>query len=129
VNCIGVAGAGLAKDFAERYPRAANAYRVQCRAGNLVPGMVLVLSRTPATGSICCLPTKRHWRDGSRLEDVEAGLRTLASSIQAHGWSKVAVPAVGCGLGGLSWSVVWPAVRRELGGVQAEVMVYGPGGG
>ena len=55
-------------------------------------------------------PTKRHWRDRSRIEDIAAGLDDLAGILDRRAIRSVAVPPLGCGLGGLPW----PAVRSLL---------------
>lgn len=47
-------------------------------------------------------PTKRHWRDPSQLEDIEAGLIDLAATLTVLNIHSVAIPQLGCGLGGLS---------------------------
>jgi O-acetyl-ADP-ribose deacetylase (regulator of RNase III) len=73
-------------------------------------------------------PTKRHWRDPSQLEDVQSGLEALARELCARHIQSVALPALGCGLGGLSWSVVRPLIEREFGRVkQVRVLVFEPG--
>ncbi len=48
-------------------------------------------------------PTKRHWRDKSRIEDIEAGLAALVAEIKARAIRCLALPPLGCGLGGLDW--------------------------
>ena len=48
-------------------------------------------------------PTKRHWRDPSRIEDIESGLAALVEEIQRQSIRSIATPAIGAGLGGLSW--------------------------
>lgn len=37
-------------------------------------------------------PTKRHWKDDSRLDDIEAGLRYLAAHYQEMGIYTLALP-------------------------------------
>ena len=40
----------------------------------------------------------------------------------------VAVPPLGCGLGGLDWDAVYPMVRAALGDLPQDVVVYTPRG-
>lgn len=97
VNCVGVMGRGLALEFRKRYPSRTSAYMQACNAKALRPG---VLAHSFINGTrFVFFPTKRHWRDPSRLEDVIMGLD-----------ASVAIPALGCGLGGLSWDLV----RHEI---------------
>ena len=49
---------------------------------------------------------KRHWRDPSRIEDIAAGLDDLAGVLRRHAIGSVAIPPLGCGLGGLPWTRV-----------------------
>jgi O-acetyl-ADP-ribose deacetylase (regulator of RNase III) len=127
VNTVGVMGKGLALDFKNRYPEAFEAYRSACERGLLVAGRVLV---TPTGALLPYLafhfPTKRHWKDRSRIEDIEAGLASLADVAQRYGVSSIAVPALGCGLGGLSFATVGPLIKAALGEVQGRVFLFAP---
>jgi hypothetical protein len=49
-------------------------------------------------------PTKNHWLNESRFQDIVAGLEALKLVLQEYYISSVAIPALGCGLGGLEWS-------------------------
>ena len=71
-------------------------------------------------------PTKRHWRDRSAIGDVEAGLRGLAATLASHGIRSVAIPPLGCGLGGLDWRAVRPLVTACLGDIPITVIVLEP---
>lgn len=129
VNCVGVMGKGLALAFKQAFPGNFRAYAAACRRGEVQPGRILVV----ATGSpapprfILNFPTKRHWRDPSRLEDIASGLEALATVIRERRIGSVAVPPLGCGLGGLDWAEVRPRIEAVLGALEAvEVRVYEP---
>ena len=55
-------------------------------------------------------PTKKHWRQPSKLAWIRDGLRDLIRVIHRRGIRSVALPPLGCGNGGLDWHVV----RREI---------------
>jgi O-acetyl-ADP-ribose deacetylase (regulator of RNase III) len=111
VNTVGVMGKGLARAFAQRFPDNLDAYRRACRAGEVRIGHVLVVDRAPALPRwILNLPTKRHWRARSRLDDVRAGLVDLVRCVREHDITSLAIPALGCGLGALDWCDVRPLV-------------------
>ncbi|MGB3328569.1 MAG: macro domain-containing protein [Thermomicrobiales bacterium] len=121
VNCVGVQGAGLARQFRERFPDLDAEYREVCRDGRLKIGGP-VLSRD---GSVLWFPTKHHWRDRSRMTDVVAGLLTFVDRFtdDPRSW---AFPALGCGLGGLDWRHVRREMTWYLERVAGDVMVYEP---
>lgn len=130
VNCVGVMGRGLAAQFKAAYPDNFAEYRAACGRGEVVVGRVLVHRVAGAAAwprFVVNVPTKRHWRSGSRLEDVRSGLAALREAVVAEGIGSVAVPALGCGLGGLAWGDVRPLVEEALGGLAGvEVRVWEP---
>jgi O-acetyl-ADP-ribose deacetylase (regulator of RNase III) len=76
VNCVGVMGRGIALLFKNNYPDNFKAYAEACKRGGIVPGKMFVYenSRLINPKYIINFPTKRHWRDSTRIEDVELGL-------------------------------------------------------
>ena len=128
VNCTGVAGRGLAREFRSRFPANCRAYVVVCNRGDLKVGSVFVFgTRRPQPQYIINFPTKRHWRHASRLEDIELGLAALVREIERRGIRSVAVPALGCGLGGLQWDQVRPLMARAFAGLRGvRVVVFNP---
>ena len=59
-------------------------------------------------------PTKDRWRRQSKLEYIEAGLEDLARVISEQQIRSIAVPALGCDLGGLDWQDVEPKIVRAM---------------
>ena len=127
VNCVGVAGAGLALRFRRRHPDAFIAYRRACAERRLRPGRMFMFdSGRDRPRWIVHFPTKRHWRDRSTIGDIEAGLRGLAATLPGHGIGSVAIPPIGCGLGGLDWRTVRPLITACLGDLPVTVIVLEP---
>ena len=124
VNCVGVAGAGLARQFRERWPKQVGEYTEACLAGLVRPGAIH-MAKLPGGRMILSAPTKRHWRDDSRFEDVEATVRALAWFAAQFSVKSMAVPALGCGLGGLPRHQVRALIEREMTGLMCTVHVYG----
>jgi O-acetyl-ADP-ribose deacetylase (regulator of RNase III) len=69
-----------------------------------------------------------HWRDPSHLEAIVEGLTWLRSHYHEWGIASLAVPALGCGHGGLRWEDVRLALVRELAPLAVPVLIFGPGG-
>lgn len=128
VNTVGVMGKGLALQFKRAFPDNFKDYAAACKAGDVVVGEVFV-HRTGMLQPrfILNVPTKRHWRQPSQLDDVRAGIRALFDRVCALGVASVAVPRLGCGLGGLDWSQVRPLIIAEAEAVpQIGVLLYEP---
>lgn len=124
VNLVGASGAGLARQFRDRYPGLHAPYQEACRTGLLAPGQCWSWA-APDGKIVLCFPTKRHWRDKSLLADVEAGLIDLRQRLIRRPLA-IAVPPLGCGLGGLRWADVRILIEAQLGDLKAAVLVYGP---
>ncbi len=116
VNCVGVMGRGIALQFRKSFPENFRFYEAACKHGEVHPGRVLVFDTHQPTNPryIINFPTKRHWRDKSRIIDIESGLEDLVAEIKQRGIWSIAVPALGCGLGGLEWSEVRPRIEKAF---------------
>lgn len=116
VNCVGVMGRGIALQFKKAFPEVFQAYESACKRGEIAPGKVSVydLNRFEPPHYVINLPTKRHWRSKSRMEDIELGLAALVAQVRQLGIESVAVPPLGCGLGGLHWSDVRPRIENAF---------------
>lgn len=127
VNCEAVSGKGLAREFRMRYPAAQKKYQVACEMG-LSPGYTYTVTVNPTQKSvrwIVCFPTKDKWRDPSRLSYIRDGLVDLIESLKKRpAIQSIAIPALGCGLGGLDWKDVRPmivAAFEELPDMRVEL--------
>ena len=140
VNCVGVMGHGLALEFKKAFPENFKIYAAACKRKEVRPGTMFVFelrASTPAREAsdallqqgdlfdsgtrpeggpryIINFPTKRHWRGKSRMEDIESGLAALAHEIRKRNIRSVALPALGCGLGGLDWVMVRECIELRL---------------
>jgi O-acetyl-ADP-ribose deacetylase (regulator of RNase III) len=72
-------------------------------------------------------PTKEHWNSDSVIANVEIGLQHLRFVIYSCDVESIAIPALGCGLGGLDWEDVRPLMLDALSGIdECQVLVYEP---
>ncbi len=129
VNCVGVMGKGIALEFKKRFPNNFIAYKAACDAGELQLGRVLIHDEGPSAKPcyIINFPTKNHWRNPSRLEDIRRGLDSLAAEIDRRKIHSIAIPALGCRLGGLDWQDVQSERgNRLLACKTSKTMVFEP---
>ena len=123
VNTKGVMGKGLALAFKNKYPAHFENYKRACQSGEMTTEKVLAYQEINGP-MIICLATKADWRDSSKIEYVSAGLDNLANQIKALGIRSVAIPKLGCGLGGLDWNKVRPLIVEKmssLDGINVEI--------
>ncbi len=131
VNTVGIMGKGIALQFRQAFPDNYKLYQAACKRQEVVPGKMFVVAtnRLDNPKLIINFPTKRHWKEKSRIEDIESGLIDLVRLIQAEGIRSIAIPPLGCGNGGLDWGEVRPRIENALARVpNVEVLLYSPGG-
>jgi O-acetyl-ADP-ribose deacetylase (regulator of RNase III) len=129
VNCVGVMGKGIALEFKKRFPSNFIAYKAACDAGELQLGRVFIHDQGPSAKPryIVNFPTKHHWRNPSRLEDIRSGLDSLSAEIDRLKIHSIAIPALGCGLGGLDWQDVRELIEQLLASREkSRILVYAP---
>lgn len=129
VNCVGFMGRGIAAQFKRAYPENFKAYESACKRKEVVPGKMFVFETGQLTSPrfIVNFPTKRHWRGKSRIEDIESGLVALASEVKRRGIKSIAIPPLGCGLGGLDWKDVRPLIERTFAALpDVRALVFEP---
>lgn len=112
VNCVGVMGKGIAHQFQRAYPEMFKDYTKACRKGDIRLGFVTTFRENGKC--IINFPTKGHWQEPSRLEDIARGLRSLREVIEAEALQSVALPPLGCGNGGLEWDKVRALIEGAL---------------
>ena len=116
VNCVGVMGKGLALQFKQTFPENFQLYKAACEQKRVVPGQMFVVDLDGAERPwfVVNFPTKRHWRSRSRLGDIDSGLTALVQESVRQEWQSIAIPPLGCGLGGLDWDDVRPLIEDRF---------------
>ncbi|MFF5081064.1 macro domain-containing protein [Actinoplanes sp. NPDC000266] len=127
MNTAGVMGKGIALQFKRAFPGNYQAYRAACSRGDVRVGHMWVFAE--GGHHIVNFPTKRHWHDKSRLDDIAAGLDSLVSMVRERAITSLAVPALGCGAGGLAWADVGPLIERACARIpEVRAVVFAPPG-
>lgn len=131
VNEVGVMGKGIALRFRDAFPDNTRLYAAACRQGEVKVGRMFVTENHALVGPrwIINFPTKKHWRNPSRLAWVREGLEDLVRVVQERGIRSLALPALGCGNGGLEWGQVRREIEAAMGALgDCEVLVFEPAG-
>jgi len=129
VNTVGVMGKGIALQFKRKWPANTKAYEAACKRGEIVPGKMFVFDNGGLIEPkyIINFPTKRHWRQPSRLADIEVGLVDLIAQVRHLNIMSIAVPPLGCGNGGLDWAVVQPRIVAAFQNLpEVDVRLFAP---
>ncbi|MDP9235976.1 MAG: DarT ssDNA thymidine ADP-ribosyltransferase family protein [Chloroflexota bacterium] len=144
VNTAGVMGKGLASTAKWRFPDVYVKYQDLCRRKILKMGKPVVVKRErsveedlaedPASVNgngahetwFLLFATKDHWRNNADPVGIEQGLIWLRDHYRDEGISSLALPALGCGLGNLTWHQVGPMMCRYLEGMSIPSSIYLP---
>jgi O-acetyl-ADP-ribose deacetylase (regulator of RNase III) len=129
VNTVGVMGKGIALMFKEAFPANFSAYDDAVKRKEVQIGRMFVTENRVFDGPkwLINFPTKKHWRQPSRLQWIIDGLKDLRRVIEEKGIHSIALPPLGCGNGGLEWSDVRPEIERALGQLNdVDVWVFEP---
>lgn len=132
VNTVGVMGKGIALMFRDSYPQNFKAYAEACKRKEIEVGHMFVVENRALEGIdntqwIINFPTKKHWRNPSKIEWITSGLIDLKRVIIEKNIHSIALPPLGCGNGGLDWNEVRSEIERVLGDLNdVAVIVYEP---
>lgn len=127
VNTIGVMGAGIAAQFKQRYPEMYKQYKLDCQAQKVKLGKMNVFERPSDNPRVIVnFPTLEDWGDQSKLSDIEAGLVDLVDVVKQHDIQSIAIPPLGCGVGGLQWNDVKQLIEEAFENESVQVHLYQP---
>jgi len=116
VNTEGIMGKGVALQFKKAFPEMFEEYRKACKAGEVSIGKMHVYHRESLIWPryIINFPTKKQWQLSTRIEYIKKGLDALAEEIVKLKIRSLAIPPLGCGLGGLNWDDVYPLIEETF---------------
>ena len=109
-NCAGAMGKGIALQFKNKYPKMYSEYRALCKDGLFNPGDVFDYNY--GNGHIYNLGTQVSWRTKARLEHIENLVGRMLELATSENVTRIALPAIGAGLGGLNWNDVKEILNR-----------------
>jgi hypothetical protein len=143
VNLQGVMGKGLASRAKYQFPDVYVVYQDACKSKQVTATQPYLYKRETSLDDdladltvpmenansvkwFLLFATKRKWRDNSSLEDIEGGLDWVRNNYHNIGIKSLAMPALGCGLGNLTWNEVGPLMCRYLHDIRIPVAIYLP---
>ena len=129
VNTVGVMGKGVALQFKIAYPQMFKEYQKACKLGRVQIGRMLVYQNNVISNPkfIINFPTKQHWKQDSKIEFIREGLVSLRDVISSNKIKSIALPPLGCGMGGLNWIEVLPLIHQAFNDIpDVKVIVFPP---
>jgi O-acetyl-ADP-ribose deacetylase (regulator of RNase III) len=113
-NCQGVMGAGIAVAFRKKYPEMYQEYQRMCGLKTFNLGSIYEY-KAPDGKVVFNLGTQQYPGACAELRFIEGTLWSLTKfHVPQLGISSVAIPRIGCGLGGLNWNDV-KGVIEDIG--------------
>ena len=128
VNCVGIMGRGLALQFKNKFPQNFKEYQLACTNKEVQLGKMFVHQTGQLINPkyIINFPTKGHWKQNSKIEDISNGLDDLITIIEKYSIKSIAIPPLGSGLGGLDWKMVKKLIEEKLKNIKCTVILFEP---
>ncbi|MEV4209162.1 macro domain-containing protein [Nocardia salmonicida] len=125
VNTVGVMGKGIALQFKQSYPEMFREYARAARAGEVQSARCTCGQPAPRAVRGSSSTSRRNGTGAPPATSTTSPLayRPLAETIERNKIRSVAIPALGCGHGGLDWVSVEPLIRQTLEPLSAVVDV------
>jgi O-acetyl-ADP-ribose deacetylase (regulator of RNase III) len=123
VNTVGVMGKGIAKDFKTIYPEMFQQYQIFYEKKQFQVGQLWLYKTNHKW--VLNFPTKKDWKQPSKLEYIKIGLEKFVSSYADKGITSIAFPMLGCGNGGLNWEEeVRPLMELYLKNLPIDIYIH-----
>lgn len=114
VNTKGIMGKGIALQFKKAFPEMFEEYKKACKNREVTIGKMNIFRLASLLGPkyIINFPTKINWRQPSHINYIKDGLNDLEKVLKTLNIQSIAIPPLGCGLGGLKWKEVFPLIQE-----------------
>lgn len=111
-NCAGAMGKGIALQFKEKFPKMYIEYKRLCKEGLFSLGDIYAYNY--GNGIIFNLGTQATWKTKADINAVENSLIKMLSYAHQNNISKIALPKIAAGLGGLDWNDVKSVINKVV---------------
>ncbi len=120
---------GLALSLREQWPAMYKDFRHYCQTKHPKPGEAWTWGGAEGVRIINLFTQEAAFDHGAKpgkasLENVNHALRELRHLVEAEKFTRLALPRLATGVGGLSWEAVSPLVEKHLGDLPIPVYVY-----
>lgn len=125
-NCQGVMGAGIARQIHDRYGVVFHQYQKACRRGTFVNGSALPVDTDAqefGSRTVFNLGTQNQTGADASYWAVFLSFANMAEQMKRWDWDRVAIPRIGCGIGGLSWEPVAKQISSAFAAAKAKITV------
>lgn len=135
VNIYGVMGAGIAKTVRHLYPSVYRVYRQACEEAALLGGQTLIVEAEEWDGDnpryIANISSQEAPGADAKFELLHDGLKMTLDQMTTAGYTTLALPHIGAGIGGLTLEGVMEVIEKlstEYSHIDIEVWTYAPSG-
>lgn len=126
-NALGVMGSGVARIVRDAYTDAYDAYQVEHQENGLKLGTVQLVG---ANGKVIINAITQDFygkpAEPTRFVDYDAVgecMNTINHVLKLSGYTRVAMPMIGAGLGGGDWAIIEKIIENEMTDVEPVVYV------
>lgn len=143
VNCLGVMGAGLAKEMNRKFPIQCKEFNEYCQQHTFSVGDLYLTTGLSSWHIlkpyspdkdfgiarvvdkwILHFPTKYDWRLKSELNVIRSGLTTFQRAYNFLRIESISFPLLGCGCGGLDKRDVLPIMEEYLSDLPISITIH-----
>lgn len=126
-NCQGAFGAGVAGQIAKQMPEVAEEYHDLIRGQRFYLGGCYPAYDRRSGKIVFHLGTQDKPGPDASARAIQLAFGNLGAVCKRHKIERVAIPRIGCGIGGLTWHAVVPAISNGLTlsqNTELEIVVY-----
>lgn len=122
VNVDGRMGAGIALPIRNKFPKMFSEYRLYCVTDVLQPGH----THTWTDGQTVIYNCASQDRPGpyASLDWLDTSVREALTDADTRGIERIAMPRIGCGIGGLHWEDVEPLLFAAAADHRCDLEVW-----
>ena len=119
-NARGVMNAGFAKLVRDKHPFAYDNYMAAYKSRGLKLGEIIIV-RCKGRVIVHAITQQNYGRDNIRYVSYDAIAAAMAAVEEHLYGNSIAMPMIGCGLGGGDWNVISSIIESELKSVKPYV--------